>query len=421
MSDPTSQYKAPRGASDILPPDTELLSLIEGRTRELFDRYGYLRIEPPAFEHTEVFLRGAGEASDFVVNKEMYTFSDRSGRSLTLRPEGTAGVARAVVEHELYKSMPLPLRLGYWGPMFRYEKPQANRARQFIQSGAECYGSAEPTVDAEIMTWGADLYEGLGLDPDLLVNSIGCSDDRERYGAYLRQVLPRLGEMCADCRERLRTNPLRVLDCKNPSCRALFIQIEPIRKFLCDECAAHYERVGTLLDAAGVKWMQADMLVRGIDYYTRTVWEFDMPRLGARGVIGAGGRYDNLVERLGGPSLPAVGMSPGVLATMNALKKVRKPVAWRPDVFVAWLHPSLAPQASKISRDLRGAGLRVISSDSAKSLKAQLRAAARLNACRAVILGPSEAERGVVAVRDLGAGTQQEVPLAELASRLPKC
>lgn len=414
-----TRAKAPRGVPDILPPASELLSELEDRARVLFDRYGYRRIETPVFEHTEVFIRTIGESSD-IVRKQMYTFTDGADRSLTLRPEGTAPVVRAFVEHRLDGTMPMPARLYYIGPMFRYERPQKGRQRQFFQIGVEAVGSASPVVDAEVIMLGVEFFRGLGLEPELLLNSMGCAADRERYAPQLRADLAdRADDLCDDCLERLKTNPLRVFDCKNPDCqKVLRRDVQPISEFLCADCTVHYRGVQEILEALGVAWTSAPELVRGFDYYTRTVFEYDLASLGARSAIGGGGRYDGLVEEFDGPPLPGVGLAVGVWPTMVALTELRGEIeGWTPDVYVAWLE-GLAPVAMATALDLRNAGLRVTVSDETRSLRAQLRAADRYGAARAVILGPDEVRRGVATVRDLAAGTQDEIPLKDLVGKL---
>lgn len=412
--------KAPRGTADLYPPDSELLSEIEGRARELFDRYGYRRLDTPIFEHTDVFLRSIGESSDVVVQKQMYTFIDPGDRSLTLRPEATAGVVRAFVEHSLDQKLPGPVRLWTIGPMFRYERPQKGRSRQFLQLNLECIGSGSPLVDAELVQLGAELFAWLGLSPTVLINSMGCPADRERYGAVLREELAEHeSSLCEDCLERMRTNPLRVFDCKVPDCRTIVREeVAPVAEFWCADCRAHFEAVTEALDATGVVWKGAPGLVRGFDYYTGTVWEYDLPDLGARSAVGGGGRYDGLVAELGGPDLPGVGMAVGVDPLMVALKETRETQPWRPDAYVAWLDEGLSTRTFRLASELREMGLRVLVSDEPKSLRAQLRAADRSQATRAVILGPDEAERGVATIRDLASGDQDEVPLDELPGRL---
>lgn len=415
-----TRAQAPRGAADLVPPDSELLSELETVARTLFDRYGYRRIETPLFEQTELFLRSTGEASDIVVQKQMYTFEDPGERSLTLRPEWTPGVVRAFIEHRLDGSLPLPVRLWGIGPCFRYERPQKGRSRQFVQIDVECIGSAEPMVDAEVIALGAHFFAQFGLEPQLLLNSMGCPDDRSRFAAAVRDRLaPFTDELCGDCRERLRTNPPRVFDCKVATCRTLVAaEAPPSTEFLCKDCSDHFDTIKDVLSGLGIGWKHAPELVRGLDYYTRTVFEFEMPALGARATVCAGGRYDGLVEELGGPSTPALGFAIGAAPTMVALREAKRaPASWRPDVYIVWLE-GLGERALATARELRDAGLRVIVSDEPKSMRAQLRAAGRHEASRAVILGPREVERGMAAVRDLGSGEQTEVPLAELSSSL---
>src|SRR5207302_1331029 len=248
--------KAPRGASDLYPPDSELLSELEGLARTLFDRYGYRRIETPTFEATEVFLRTYGETSEVVLDKEMYTFEDRRGRSLSLRPEGTAPVARAYVEHNLGAKLGLPVRLFYSNWFYRYERPQKARQRQFHQIGVECIGSAEPLVDAEVILLAAEFFERLGVSPELQLNSMGCAADRERYGVVLREALVgKIDDMCDDCHVRLEKNPLRVFDCKVPECKKILRgDVPPITEYLCEDCRAHYRAVQDILEAMGIAW-----------------------------------------------------------------------------------------------------------------------------------------------------------------------
>jgi histidyl-tRNA synthetase len=412
--------RAPRGAEDVYPPDAELLSEVEGLARGLFDRYGYRRIDTPIFEHTEVFTRGLGDASEIVLDKEMYTFPDRRDRSLSLRPEGTASVARAFIEHDLGKKLPNPVRLQYIGPMFRYERPQKGRKRQFVHAGAECIGSAEPTIDAELIVLAAQFFEGVGLAPGLLLNSMGCAADRERYGPVLRQALAdRLDDLCDDCHKRLETNPLRVFDCKVEACRKIVRggDIPPITEYLCEECKAHYRAVQEMLEVLGIAWKDTPHLVRGLDYYTRTVFEFEIPELGARPVVCGGGRYDGLLEQLGGAPTPACGFAIGITPTIEALGAKTPTEVWHPDVYVAWME-GLAGIALATATDLRRAGLHVTMSDEGKSLRPQLRAADRLGATRVVILGPDEISENVATVREMGDGTERKVGLADLVNEL---
>jgi histidyl-tRNA synthetase len=323
------------------------------------------------------------------------------------------------VEHSLHHQDVMPVRLSYIGPMFRYERPQKGRERQFFQIGVEAIGSASPLVDAEVILFSVEFYAGLGLEPELLLNSMGCAADRERFAPALRAFLEQhRDELCDDCHDRMQTNPLRVFDCKVPECQQVLRneELPHVDEYLCDDCRTHFRSVQDILEALAVKWTTAPQLVRGMDYYTRTVFEFDMPALGARSAIGGGGRYDGLVEEFGGPSVPGVGMAVGVTPTMIAIKESRAVEGWRPDVYVVWLSAELAPIAMAAAADLRKAGRRVTLSDEARSIRSQLRAADRLGSRLVVILGPDEVSRGVAAVRDLGTGEQREVALTEVAS-----
>src|SRR5438132_7386960 len=290
----------------------------------------------------------------------MYTFEDRRGRSLSLRPEGTAPVARAYVEHNLGAKLGLPVRLFYSNWFYRYERPQKARQRQFHQIGVECIGSAEPLVDAEVILLAAEFFERLGVSPELQLNSMGCAADRERYGIVLRQALAdKIDDMCDDCHVRLEKNPLRVFDCKVPDCKKILRgDVPPITEYLCEECRAHYRAVQDTLEVLGIAWKDEPTLVRGFDYYTRTVYEFQVPEIGARPTVCAGGRYDGLVEQLGGPPTPASGFPIGTTATFEALGQDRPTRAWHPDVYVVWLG-DLAGIAMATATDLRRAGLRV--------------------------------------------------------------
>ncbi len=411
-----TKQKGPRGAADILPPDSELLSELEDKARSLFDRYGYRRVEIPIFEHTEIFDRSVGASSDVIVQKQMYTFQDAGGRSLTLRPEGTAGVVRAFLEHRPDASLGLPLRLFYMGPFFRYERPAKGVERQFYSAGVECIGSGSPVVDAELIALGAQFFASCDLRPELLLNSIGCPQDRERYFPVLRASLAEhIDDLCDDCHRRLETNPLRVFDCKVPSDQKIIRKHAPtIREFLCEECKEHHAAVERILETLGIAWKDAPDLVRGLDYYTRTVFEFVDP---AVRTLLAGGRYDLLVEQLGGSPTPAVGFGLGLSRTMAAMRG-RAPAAWVPDVHVIWLKEDLAEVAIATAMDLRNAGLRVTLSDAARSTRSQMNEANRLGARRVVILGPDEVAKRVATVRDMESGEQREVALDYLVQEL---
>jgi histidyl-tRNA synthetase len=413
-----TRQRSPRGAPDILPPDSELLTELEQTARSLADRFGYRRIEMPMFEHTEVFERTVGDSSDVVVQKQMYTFSDAGGRSLTLRPEGTAGAVRAFVEHRPDNTLGTPVRLYYSGPFFRYERPAKGVSRQYFSIGVECIGSASPVMDAEVITLAVLFFDEVGVKPQLLLNSIGCPADRKDYLAALREALePHIDDLCDDCHRRLQTNPMRVFDCKIAKDRRIIRKYAPtIREFLCPECKEHHAAVERILESLGVAWRDAPDLVRGLDYYTRTVFEFEVAGLPS---LGGGGRYDLLVEQLGGPPMPALGFGLGLTRTMEAIRARRSASPWRPDVHVVWLE-GLAEIAVATAIDLRKAGLRVTLSDEAKSVRSQLREANRLGARRTVILGPDEVAKRVATVRDMDSSEQREIALESLVTELSK-
>ncbi len=410
-----AKAKGPRGTPDLFPPDSELLSELEDVARSLFERYGYRRVETPTFEHTEVFERSAGDSADIVVQKQMYTFEDAGGRSLSLRPEGTAGVIRAFIEHRPDGELGLPLRLYYIGSFFRYERPAKGVERQFFSAGVEWIGSASPVVDAEVIALARDFFQTIGLAPELVLNTIGCPNDRAEYLTALKAALADyVDELCDDCHRRLETNPMRVFDCKVPEDQKIIREHAPVvRDWICNECKDHFAEVGRVLEALGIAWTDDPRLVRGLDYYTRTVFEFILPGFPT---LGAGGRYDLLIEQFGGPSMPAIGFGLGLSRSMRAL--TRGPtLPWRPDVHVVWLE-GLAEVAVALAMDLRRAGSRVTVSDEARSMRSQLREADRLGALRVAILGSDEAARRVVTVRDLDSGEQREVSFDDLVKEL---
>lgn len=410
-----TRFKAPRGVPDQLPPASELFTEVESHARRLFDAYGYRRIESPLFEHTELFARTAGESSDVVVQKQMFTFADARERSLTLRPEGTAGVVRAYIEHRPDQTLGSPVRLWYTGPFFRYERPAKGVDRQFHVVGVECIGSSSPLTDAEVIALSVQFFAAAGLSPQLLLNTIGCPEDRKRYFPALREALePYVDEMDDDCHRRLQTNPMRVFDCKVPHDRKIVREHAPtIREYICAECKEHHAAVESILEALGIAWKDAPDLVRGLDYYTRTVFEYVVPNFPS---LGGGGRYDLLVSELGGPPTPATGFGLGLSRTIELLRDGYES-PWHVDVHVVWLE-GLAEIAMAIAMDLRRVGLRVTVSDEARSLRSQLREADRLKASSAVILGPDEVAKKVATVRDLSSGEQREVALDELVSEL---
>ena len=412
--------KAPRGTQDILPGQSEAWEFVERRAREVLVRYGYGEIRTPAFERTELFQRGVGESTD-IVQKEMYTFPDRKGRSLTLRPEGTAPVARAFVEHKLFAG-PKPVKLFYLGPMFRYERPQAGRYRQHHQIGAELLGSESPAADFESIALLVDIYTEVGLrDLTVMVNSVGDAACRPAFSETLRAYLMgRRDALCPDCVRRTEQNPLRVLDCKVPGCVEVARDIPSIQKHLCDACRLHQKRVLALLDGAGIAYTVNDRLVRGLDYYTRTVFEVQHGGLGAQNAIGGGGRYDRLVEEVGGPDTPGVGFSTGIERVLLALQADGAPVpgARGPQVVlaVAGGEPERAAAALLARRLRRRFRVEVDLLD--RGLGAQMKSANKLGARVTMVVGPDELAGGRWTVKDMTSGEQEAIGDSDLEARL---
>ena len=405
---------------DLLPAEIGQWHHIETTARELLHRYGYSEIRTPLVEDTQLFARGIGESTD-IVTKEMYTFTDRKGRSLTLRPEGTASIVRAYVEHKLYARQSLS-KLYYIGPMFRYERPQTGRNRQFYQIGAEVIGSSSPSVDFEIIDISHSFFRALGFKKlVLVVNSLGCSSDRPLFAEALRSYFSdRLPMLCPDCRERWNTNPLRILDCKVENCRELAAAGPTPDQHLCADCRDHLAALREFLTRAGIEHVMDPRLVRGLDYYTRTVFEIQHPSLGARNAVCGGGRYDNLVEQVGGPPTPATGFSLGIEATAIAMRreKLAIPAAPARDAFICSVGERASFEAVLLARDLRAAALRVELDYEGRSLKAQMKLADKLGARFAVILGEEELARRSARVREMSTGAESEVSLEALASRL---
>lgn len=409
----------PRGTRDILPPEARRRERVTSTAREVFEAYGYGRIQTPTFEETEVFARGVGASTD-IVRKEMYTFADGSGRSLTLRPEGTAPVVRAFVEHGMHK-LQLPVKLWYLASMFRYEAPQAGRYREHTQIGIEAIGSDDPLLDAEVICALADVYGRLGVPGvTLSISSMGDPDTRAGYRPRLVAYLEGHAErLTGEERERLRDNPLRLFDSKDPRVREIMAGAPTVLDHLSPAARAHHDRVLAALAALGIAYVEDPTLVRGLDYYTKTVFEFSCDRLGAQSGIGGGGRYDGLVEELGGPPTPGIGFGSGVERITLALEAAdlagEEPVL---DCYLAITDDDLRLALMPLIRRLRAAGIRCDSDLRGRSLKAMLRQAASLGSRRTVIVGPREHAAGVATVRDMASGDQREVPLDQLAEAL---
>lgn len=411
--------KAPRGTRDILPREVERWQYFEQKARDICRLFGYSEVRTPVFEHTELFLRGVGEVTD-IVSKEMYTFKDRGDRSLTLRPEGTASVARAYLEHKL-QGEAQPVKVYYIGPMFRYDRPQAGRYRQFHQFGVEVFGTKEPSLDAEVMALSLVFFRALGLqDFTLQINSVGCPACRQVYRLLLQEELKeRAAGLCADCADRYGKNPLRILDCKHERCRELTREAPLMLDTLCGECADHFAAVRAAMDALEEPYEVNPRLVRGLDYYTKTAFEIVSPVLGAQSSIGGGGRYDNLLASIGGPDVPGIGFAIGMERVLLALEAAgaESGKALAPDVFVATAGVP-AGEALRIAMALRAAGVAAEKDYLGRSLKAQFKFADKKGARYLVILGDEEMRGKAATVRNMADGTQEIVALDQLVNRV---
>jgi histidyl-tRNA synthetase len=412
--------KGIRGAPDILPEETGKWQALEMVARDVLDRYGYAEIRTPIFERTELFVRGIGEGTD-IVEKEMYTFQDRGGESLTLRPEATASLMRAYAEHNLGAKSSLA-KLYLIGPMFRHERPQSGRFRQFHQVDVEAIGSTGPAVDAEVVALLQHLLEAWGLGGVTLhLNSIGDRTCRPRYReAFLAYLEGHRDALCPDCHVRITKNPLRVLDCKQPGCREVAAKAPPLSGYLCDACRDHFAQVRGLLDGLKIAYEVDERLVRGLDYYTRTTFEFLNPALGAQNAVAGGGRYDGLVEELGGPPTPSIGFAIGEERILTSLAAQAGPpeASHLTGVYVATVGGVDAVRAMALTQSLRRRGLRTAVDLEGRSLKGQMRQANKDRFRYSVILGTEELNRGQVTLKDMADGAQQEIPLAEVEDRL---
>ena len=405
-----------KGFADMFSPDSDAFTFMEGIGREVFGSFGYTELRTPILERTELFKRSIGDETD-VVQKEMYTFDDRKGRSLTMRPEATAGVMRAYIEANMHAQEQVA-KLFTFGPMFRYERPQKGRMRQFHQINCECLGPVEPHADAEVILMLMTFLTRIGLtDLSLEINSLGCRECRPKYNDALKAFFAKLdtSALCEDCRRRMDTNPLRVLDCKVPACKELTKDAPTILEHNCPECADHHAKVLSVLDRAGLKYIQNVRLVRGLDYYNRTTFEVVSGSIGAQASVAGGGRYDGLIKQLGGPDVPGIGFACGMerLALMLGER-----AAAQPDFYIAVLDDNGLEVALMLAQALREAGNVGELAFAAKSMKAQMRQASRKNARKVLILGGDELATSTVVVKDMASGEQVSVPMAEIVEHI---
>lgn len=414
--------QALKGTHDILPEEVYKWDYMEGVIRDVCARYGYKEIRTPIIEATELFQRGIGDTTD-VVTKEMYTFTDRGNRSVTLRPENTASAVRAYLEHKMYGDQQVH-KMFYIGSMFRYDRPQAGRYREFHQFGLEVLGASSPLADAEVIAMACEIFHRLGLkDLDLHLNSIGDKNCRPAYRQKLIEFFEgKKDQLCGDCRERLYKNPLRILDCKEEECKKASIGAPEITDYLCDDCHKKFEAVKHYLDGLGISYTVDPRLVRGLDYYTNTAFEIQYPPLGAQSAVCGGGRYDGLVEEIGGPSTPGIGFAIGLERLLLALEMqnlIPAPKAQK-RVYIAALGEDAVAEGFKIQEELRGLGVLTDMDLQGRSLKGQMKQAGKLDSQFTVIIGSNELEKGAAAVKNMADGNQKDIPFAEVAGYISK-
>lgn len=414
--------QALKGTHDILPEEVYKWDYMEGVIRDVCARYGYKEIRTPIIEATELFQRGIGDTTD-VVTKEMYTFTDRGNRSVTLRPENTASAVRAYLEHKMYGDQQVH-KMFYIGSMFRYDRPQAGRYREFHQFGLEVLGASSPLADAEVIAMACEIFHKLGLrDLDLHLNSIGDKNCRPAYRQKLIEFFEgKKDQLCDDCRERLYKNPLRILDCKEEGCKKASVGAPEITDYLCDDCHAKFEAVKHYLDGLGISYTVDPRLVRGLDYYTNTAFEIQYLPLGAQSAVCGGGRYDGLVEEIGGPSTPGIGFAIGLERLLLALEMQNLIPAPKSQkrVYIAALGEDAVAEGFKIQEELRGLGVLTDMDLQGRSLKGQMKQAGKLDSQFTVIIGSNELEKGAAAVKNMADGTQEDIPFAEVAGYISK-
>ena len=405
--------KAIKGTKDVLPKDVHKNQYIEATALDVASKFGYKEIRTPVFEHTELFQRGVGDTTD-VVQKEMYTFDDKGGRSITLRPEGTAGAVRSFLENGLCNEA-LPQKVCYLTSCYRYEKPQAGRLREFHQFGVECFGTASPLADAEIIALAKSIFDTLGVrDLSLEINSIGCPKCRAEYHKALKEYFAsRKDELCDTCKGRLDRNPMRILDCKSPICHEIAQGAPVVIDYLCDECKEHFEKVQKYLDAQNIEYKINPQIVRGLDYYTKTVFEFVSNSIGAQGTVCGGGRYDGLVEELGGQHTASLGFAMGLerLMLLMEAQGCEFPQAEKPDLFIVALGEKATLKAIEIAKDMREEGFSALLDLNQRSVRAQMKYADKLGAKFNVVIGDNEVENKIAKLKNMQTGEETEINL----------
>lgn len=410
--------KAIKGTKDVLPKEVHKNQYIEATALDTAEKYGYKEIRTPVFEHTELFQRGVGDTTD-VVQKEMYSFDDKGGRNITLRPEGTAGAARSFLENGLCNEA-LPQKVCYLTSCYRYEKPQAGRLREFHQFGAECFGTQSPLADAEMISLAKSIFDNLGVkDLSLEINSIGCPECRAKYYDALREYFgSRKDELCGTCQGRLERNPMRILDCKSPICSDIAAGAPVVLDYLCEECREHFEEVQKYLKAENIDYTINPKIVRGLDYYTKTVFEFVSNSIGAQGTVCGGGRYDGLIEELGGQKTPSLGFAMGLerLMMLMEAQNCDFPESSTPDLFIVALGEKAALKAVEIAKDMRSEGFTCLYDLNKRSIRAQMKYADKLGAKFNIVLGDNEVEEGIGKLKNMQTGEETEIALATFVS-----